>query len=157
MRAELGVPQKMHLRLIFRPSIASLDHKHLLMYILHKDFLMKTEDLVFRAIAHPARRAMLSILATSARSVKELTNEFAMSQPAVSQHLKELKESHLVSSDRVGLEQRYRLTPNPLRYIIEWSAQYRTLIDPAGHAWSLLESPAAKRVAAVKRRRSHGG
>jgi len=118
---------------------------------------METEDLVFKAIAHPARRAMLSILATSDRSVKELTSEFAMSQPAVSQHLKELKEAHLVSSDRVGLEQRYRLTPKPLRYILEWSAQYRTLIDPAGHAWSLVQVPAAKREAAGERRQSDGG
>ena len=118
---------------------------------------MTTEDLVFKAIAHPARRAMLSILALSDRSVKELTSEFAMSQPAVSQHLKELKEAHLVSSDRVGLEQRYRLTPKPLRYIIQWSAQYRTLIDPAGHSWSFVGVPAVKRETARKRRSSHGG
>jgi DNA-binding transcriptional ArsR family regulator len=118
---------------------------------------MKTEDLVFRAVAHPARRAMLSILAISDRSVKELTGEFAMSQPAVSQHLKELREAQLVSSDRVGLEQRYRLTPKPLRYIIEWSAQYRTLVDPAGHAWSLVAASPAKQKAATKRRQSHGG
>ncbi|NYF91940.1 metalloregulator ArsR/SmtB family transcription factor [Tunturiibacter empetritectus] len=117
---------------------------------------MTTEDQVFRAIAHPARRAMLSILALSDRSVKELTNEFAMSQPAVSQHLKELKEAHLVCSNRVGLEQKYRLTPKPLRYIIEWSAQYRTLIDPAGHSWSFVSVPAATQVTARKRRQSHG-
>jgi len=118
---------------------------------------METEDLVFRAIAHPARRAMLTILAASDRSVKELTSEFSMSQPAVSQHLKELKEAHLVSSDRVGVEQRYRLTPKPLRYILEWSAQYRTLIDPAGHSWSLVEVPADERAGASRRGRSDGG
>jgi DNA-binding transcriptional ArsR family regulator len=117
---------------------------------------MTTEDLVFRAIAHPARRAMLSLLALSDRSVKELTNQFAMSQPAVSQHLKELKEAHLVSSDRVGLEQRYRLTPKPLRYIIEWSAQYYRLLDPAGHSWSFVVVPEAKRTITRKRRQSHG-
>ncbi len=118
---------------------------------------MKTEDLVFRAIAHPARRAMLSILAHSERSVKELTHEFAMSQPAVSQHLKELREAHLVASDRVGLEQRYRLTPKPLRYIIDWSAQYRRLIDPAGHAWSFTSVAAPKRAGVRKRRDNNGG
>ena len=118
---------------------------------------MTTEDLVFKAIAHPARRAMLSILALSDRSVKELTTEFAMSQPAVSQHLKELRDAHLVSSGRVGLEQRYRLTPKPLRYIIEWSAQYRTLIDPAGHSWSFVSIPREKRATARKQRQAHGG
>ena len=107
---------------------------------------MTTEDVVFRAIAHPARRAILSLLASSDRSVKELTTEFAMSQPAVSQHLKELREAALVSSERVGLEQRYRLTPRPLKYVIEWTAPYRSLVDPAGHMWSFgpVEGSSAK-------------
>ncbi len=118
---------------------------------------MTTEESVFRAIAHPARRAMLSILAHSDRSVKELTKEFAMSQPAVSQHLKELKEAHLVSSDRVGLEQRYRLTPTPLQYVIDWAAQYRALIDPAGHSWSFVSLSAADQAAAKKRGKGYGG
>ena len=117
---------------------------------------MKTEDLVFRAVAHPARRAMLSILAISDRSVKELTKEFAMSQPAVSQHLKELMDAHLVSSARAGLEQRYHLTPKPLRHVIEWSAQYRDLIDPAGHVWSFVEVPKAMDSTSGKRRSTDG-
>ena len=49
---------------------------------------MVSEDLVFRAVAHPVRRGILALLATSPRSVKEMTAEFAISQPAVSQHLK---------------------------------------------------------------------
>jgi DNA-binding transcriptional ArsR family regulator len=118
---------------------------------------MITEDQVFRAVAHPARRAMLSMLANSDHSVKELTNEFEMSQPAVSQHLKELKEAELVSSHRVGLEQRYRLTPKPLEYIIEWSSQYRRLIDRSGHSWSFITAPAAKRTTRKSRRQSNGG
>ncbi len=116
---------------------------------------MTAEDVVFRAIAHPARRAMLSMLASADRSVKEITTEFSMSQPAVSQHLKELREAELVSSDRVGLEQRYRLTPRPLKLVIDWSARYRTLIDPAGHAWAFTQARVSKGTG--KRRSSHGG
>jgi DNA-binding transcriptional ArsR family regulator len=101
---------------------------------------MQVEDVVFRAIAHPARRDMIRLLAVSARSVKELTAEFSMTQPAVSQHLKELKEADLVVAERVGLEQRYRLTPGPLRYVLEWGEPYRRLIDPAGHAWAFVPS-----------------
>jgi DNA-binding transcriptional ArsR family regulator len=97
---------------------------------------MKSEDLVFKAIAHPARRSILGLLAVSARSVKELTGEFEMSQPAISQHLRELKEAELVASDRVGLEHRYRLTPQPLRHVLKWSESYRSLIDPSGHRWA---------------------
>ncbi len=99
---------------------------------------MELADAVFKAIAHPARREILSLLAAAPRSVKELTSEFEMSQPAISQHLRELKDADLVASDRVGLEQRYRLTPVPLRYVVEWSEKYRTLIDISGHAWRLV-------------------
>jgi DNA-binding transcriptional ArsR family regulator len=104
--------------------------------------LIDSEELVFRAIAHPARRSILEILAESPLSVKELTARFRMSQPAVSQHLRELREANLVSSERIGLEHRYRLTPQPLRYVIRWAEQYRTLIDAAGHLWSFTAGPA---------------
>ena len=97
---------------------------------------MPTEELIFRAIAHPARRNMIAMLAESPLSVKELTSHFKMSQPAVSQHLKELREAQLVYSERDGLEQRYRLTPQPLRYVIRWAERYKVLIDPAGHMWA---------------------
>jgi len=109
---------------------------------------MATEELVFRAIAHPTRRGILQVLATSRLSVKELTARFDVSQPAISQHLKELREAKLVASERIGLEQRYRLTPEPLRYVIRWSDRYRMLVDPAGHLWSFAvnsEKAMAKR------------
>lgn len=99
---------------------------------------MNSADSVFKAVAHPTRRAIISLLADSSRSVKELTAAFEMSQPAISQHLRELRNAGLVDSERVGLRQRYRLTPQPLKHVLEWSAQYRTLIDPAGHAWSFM-------------------
>jgi DNA-binding transcriptional ArsR family regulator len=95
------------------------------------------EDTIFRAIAHPARREILSLLAGANRSVKELTATFAISQPAVSQHLRELKEAQLVTSEKVGLEQRYRLTGMPLKVVFDWSSRYREFFDPSGHAWRL--------------------
>ena len=101
---------------------------------------MVSADVVFKAIAHPARRQILALLASEACSVKELTSAFTISQPAISQHLKELREADLVASERMGLEQRYRLTPSPLQYVIQWSDQYRNLIDPQGHAWMLVST-----------------
>ena len=98
---------------------------------------MVSEDTVFKAIAHPARREIIGLLAISARSVKELTAEFDMSQSAISQHLKELKEADLVTSERIGLEHHYRLTPQPLKHVLKWSEAYRSLIDPSGHVWTL--------------------
>jgi DNA-binding transcriptional ArsR family regulator len=95
------------------------------------------EHTIFKAIAHPARRKILSLLAVSNRSVKELTSAFSISQPAISQHLRELREAKLVASEKVGLEQRYRLTGMPLKVVFDWSSQYRRFFDPAGHAWML--------------------
>jgi DNA-binding transcriptional ArsR family regulator len=67
-----------------------------------------------------------------------------LSQPAISQHLKELRDANLVSSERVGLEQRYRITATPLKAVYEWSAQYRQFFDPAGHAWEFVSSARTK-------------
>jgi DNA-binding transcriptional ArsR family regulator len=133
-----------------------LVHKKLLMYYLHKDLLMISEDVVFKAIAHPARRGIIRLLAVSARSVKELTAEFDISQSAISQHLKELKEAQLVTSERSGLEQRYRLTPQPLRYVLKWSEGYRPLIDTSGHIWALAPKGHANRQQTAERKSRHG-
>jgi DNA-binding transcriptional ArsR family regulator len=92
-------------------------------------------DMLFKAIAHPARRRMLTLLAASDQTVKELTSCFEMSQPAVSQHLRELREAKLVASRKVGSEQRYHLTGAPLKTVYDWCVQYRGFFDPAGHAW----------------------
>jgi DNA-binding transcriptional ArsR family regulator len=106
------------------------------MYSLHKRLLMPTADAIFKAIAHPARREILFLLSVSNRSVKELTAVFEMSQPAISQHLRELRDAKLVASERVGLEQQYRLTAGPLKAVFNWASQYRRFFDSAGHAWA---------------------
>ncbi|MBE7182615.1 MAG: winged helix-turn-helix transcriptional regulator [Terriglobus roseus] len=64
---------------------------------------MTSTDVVFKAIAHPARRKIISLLSESDRSVKELTAAFSMTQPAVSQHLRELRAADLVASRKVDL------------------------------------------------------
>jgi DNA-binding transcriptional ArsR family regulator len=114
--------------------------------------MIRTDE-VFKAIAHPERREILALLPESARSVKELTAEFSMSQPAISQHLRELKDAELVASERVGLEQRYRLTASPLKLVADWTLQYRRFFDPAGHAW--VFAPALVR-GGSRREEEHG-
>ena len=95
------------------------------------------EDVVYHAIAAHTRRAILDLLAVSERSVKELTVEFSISQPAISQHLRELKSADLVTARRVRREQRYRLTARPLSPVLRWLEGYRHLVDPAGHHWAI--------------------
>lgn len=94
---------------------------------------------VFKALAHPARREIVQMLSVSDCSVKELTNSFDMSQPAVSQHLRELREAKLVSSRKVGSEQQYRLTGQPIKIVFDWCAHYKRFFDPSGHAWELTK------------------
>ncbi len=126
------------------------------MYSSPKDFLMPSADSVFKAIAHPARREIISLLSISDRSVKELTAEFEMSQSAISQHLRELKDAQLVSSERDGLEQKYSLTAAPLKVVLDWSAQYRSFFDPSGHAWAFHSSVEQKTLVQKKRRPNDG-
>lgn len=117
---------------------------------------MISADSIFKAIAHPTRREIIALLSVSARSVKELTAEFEMSQSAISQHLRELKDAELVASDRAGLEQKYRLTATPLKVVLDWSAQYRSFFDPSGHAWSFVPSQKSANRGDKKRRPSNG-
>jgi DNA-binding transcriptional ArsR family regulator len=102
---------------------------------------MSESNTIFKAIAHPARRQILMLLARSDHSVKQLTAVFEMSQPAVSQHLRELREAKLVKSLKIGSEQRYRLNGAPLEKVFDWANQYRQFFDPAGHAWALVSEP----------------
>ncbi len=111
---------------------------------------MTSVDTIFKAIAHPARRQILSLLSVSQCSVKELTSAFDISQPAVSQHLRELREAKLVTSEKVGLEQQYRLTAEPLRTVFDWCTQYKQFFDPAGHAWAFVPAHERKSAAPPK-------
>ena len=124
---------------------------------IHKRLLMDTTDTLFRAIAHPIRREILSLLSTSNRSVKQLTAEFAMTQPAVSQHLRELRDAKLVSARKVGVEQQYRLTGEPLKAVFDWSKQYRRFFDPEGHAWAFVpDAPSPAPSATASKGTRHG-
>jgi DNA-binding transcriptional ArsR family regulator len=117
---------------------------------------MNSTDSIFKAIAHPTRREIISLLSVSARSVKELTAEFEMSQSAISQHLRELKDAELVTSDRAGLEQKYRLTAAPLKIVLDWSTQYSRFFDSSGHAWAFVPSQKSATHVDKKRRPGNG-
>ncbi|MEH2180654.1 ArsR/SmtB family transcription factor [Nostoc sp.] len=79
---------------------------------------------VFVAIADPTRRALLDLLRNGEQPVKELAQPFAMSLPAISQHLQILCEAGLVQMRKAGRQRFYRLNPEPLKQISEWIADY---------------------------------
>jgi DNA-binding transcriptional ArsR family regulator len=87
------------------------------------------EQDVFGAISHPARRRMLDLLLETDRSVNTIAEQFAMSRPAVSQHLRVLLDAGLVSEQRHGRERRYRLVPQRLGAVRDWLALYEQFWD----------------------------
>jgi DNA-binding transcriptional ArsR family regulator len=84
---------------------------------------------VFAAIAHPARRRILDLLADGPRPVNELARHFVMSRPAISQHLRALHDADLVTETRYGRERRYRLAPTRLAEVSAWLMRYESFWD----------------------------
>ena len=82
-------------------------------------------DATFAALADPTRRAILARLALGEASVMELAEPFAMSQPAVSKHLKVLERAGLVSSGHDAQRRPRRLEAKPLAEATEWLESYR--------------------------------
>jgi len=79
---------------------------------------------VFAALADPTRRAILATLATGDASVAELAEPFAMSQPAVSKHLKVLEGAGLISRSRIATARYSHLEAAPLKEATEWMQRY---------------------------------
>jgi DNA-binding transcriptional ArsR family regulator len=82
-------------------------------------------DAAFAALADPTRRAILARLASGEASVTELAEPFAMTQPAVSKHLKVLERAGLVSRRRDAQRRPCRLEARALREATEWLDGYR--------------------------------
>jgi len=81
----------------------------------------------FEVLAEPNRRRILDVIGPSERSVGELVERLELTQPAVSKHLRILREAGLVEV-RVDAQRRlYRLRPEPLRAIDAWLGPYRRL------------------------------
>ena len=79
----------------------------------------------FAVLAEPSRRAILSLLSSSERSVQEIEKRLRMPQPTVSKHLRVLRDGGFVES-RVDAQRRlYRIRPEPLMEIDLWLGQFR--------------------------------
>jgi DNA-binding transcriptional ArsR family regulator len=82
-------------------------------------------DATFAALADPTRRAILARLASGEASVTELAKPFAMSQPAISKHLKVLERAGLISRGRDAQRRPRRLDATPLAEANGWLESYR--------------------------------
>lgn len=84
----------------------------------------------FVILAEPSRRAILSLLASSERSVGDLEQQLRLPQPSVSKHLRILREAGFVEA-RVDAQRRlYRLRPEPLMEVDAWLAPFRRFWTP---------------------------
>jgi len=86
-------------------------------------------DATFAALADPTRRAILAQLASGEASVTELAEPFAMSQPAISKHLKVLERAGLISRGRDAQRRPRRLEAKPLAEATNWLEHYRRMLE----------------------------
>ena len=116
-------------------------------------------DATFAALADPTRRAILARLATGEASVQELAKPFAMSQPAISKHLKVLERAGLVTSGQDAQRRPRRIEAAPLADVWEWIGTYRKLWEARFSALDgvLEELKAAERAKPVRARRRKAG
>ena len=89
--------------------------------------MMDPLSATFSALAHPARRAILSRLATGDATVNQLAEPFQMSLPAVSRHLKVLERAGLISQDRNAQWRPRKIQAAPLQDASSWLDLYRRL------------------------------
>ena len=80
---------------------------------------------VFEIIAEPNRRAILNLLVSSQQSVGEIERQLRMSQPAVSKHLRVLRDAGFVESTVDAQRRLYRLKPEPFQQLDDWLAPFR--------------------------------
>jgi DNA-binding transcriptional ArsR family regulator len=84
-------------------------------------------DTVFEVIAEPNRRAILTLLVSSEQSVGEIEQRLGMTQPAVSKHLRVLRDAGVVEATVDAQRRVYRLKPESLQELDEWLAPFRRL------------------------------
>src|SRR5438046_9881723 len=97
---------------------------------------MSVVEASFAIVAEPNRRAILSLLLSSDRSVGEIERKLRLSQPSVSKHLRVLREAGFVESRIEAQRRLYRLRAQPLMELDEWLAPFRRFcskhVDPQG-------------------------
>ena len=93
--------------------------------------MVTNSDRVFRALSDPTRREILSLLRNGRRSVGDLANNFDVSRPAISKHLRLLREAGLVKDTPEGTSRMCELNAEPLRAVDAWLTDYKRIWNRA--------------------------
>lgn len=86
---------------------------------------IKRVQSAFEVLVEPNRRAILSLLATSERSVGEIEHQLRLPQPTVSKHLRVLRDAGFVEAQVAAQRRVYRLKAEPLQEVDDWLGQFR--------------------------------
>jgi DNA-binding transcriptional ArsR family regulator len=113
-------------------------------------------DSTFGALADPTRRAILARLALGEASVTELVKPFALSQPAISKHLKVLERAGLITRGRDAQRRPCRIEAKPLAEADEWIENYRRIWESSFQRLdALLDEMKAKEKKSCPKKRGH--
>src|SRR5436309_14318646 len=82
---------------------------------------------VFQAIADPTRRQIIELLAEKKMNLNAITDKFDISRPAISQHIKILRECGIIEIEQIGRERFCKIQPDNLKEAAEWIQQYTAL------------------------------
>lgn len=93
--------------------------------IMRNQTVTHSADAAFHVLADPTRRAMLDLLCDGSLSAGAIARSFPISRPAVSKHLRVLRQARLVQERRSGRHRFYDLNPEPLKAVDQWLQQYR--------------------------------
>lgn len=93
--------------------------------IMRNQTVTHSTDAAFAALADPTRRAVLDLLRTGDRPAGEIAEAFPISRPAISRHLRLLREAGLVREAREGRHRFYELNAAPLKAVDRWLTHYR--------------------------------
>ncbi len=117
---------------------------------------IQSMESVFEIIAEPNRRAILSLLVGSQQSVGEIERQLGMPQPAVSKHLRVLREAGFVEATVDAQRRLYRLKPEPFQEVDAWLKRFRRFwsehVDALERHLDRMDDSASKRKTGRKAR-----
>ena len=88
---------------------------------------METRRDVFQAIADPTRRQIINLIANKSMNLNAITDNFDISRPAISNHIKILHECGIISIEQIGRERYCKIQPTNLREVADWVEPFREL------------------------------
>ena len=113
-------------------------------------------DTVFTIVAEPNRRAILSLLLDAEQSVGEIERQLGMPQPAVSKHLRVLRDAGVVEATVDAQRRLYRIKPEPLQQLDAWLGPFRRLwirhVDALERHLDRIDPPSPKKKAPKSRK-----